>query len=187
MDKRKEMMEVALSESMRELMRRSLFEKITIKQICDRTGVIRATFYNHFEDKYDCLNWIIWHDLIEDNIPGEHNKEYAESVEDALKCIEKNKEFYKAAFNIIGQNSFEDMLRHNLKKYVKAYLDEYRKKDYLARYDNDLLAGYYANTLTYCVKVFVYDTGGKKTVSEIKQMILDLTHHSVTDFLIQTE
>ena len=34
------------------------FEKITIKQICDRTGVIRATFYNHFEDKYAALDYV---------------------------------------------------------------------------------------------------------------------------------
>ena len=40
-------------------------EKITIKEITDRAGVIRTTFYNHFQDKYELLEWIINHDLIE--------------------------------------------------------------------------------------------------------------------------
>ena len=34
------------------------FEKITIKQICDKTGVIRGTFYNHFIDKYEALEYL---------------------------------------------------------------------------------------------------------------------------------
>ena len=33
------------------LMKEKPFEKITIKQICDKTGVIIGTFYNHFIDK----------------------------------------------------------------------------------------------------------------------------------------
>ena len=49
---KKSMMKVNLCESLRGLMLKRPFEKITIKNICDETGVIRATFYNHFEDKY---------------------------------------------------------------------------------------------------------------------------------------
>ena len=37
-----------LSEGLYILMQQKPFEKITIKQICDKTGVIRGTFYNHF-------------------------------------------------------------------------------------------------------------------------------------------
>lgn len=49
------MMKRFLAESLKELMLQKSFEKITIKQICDKTGVIRATFYNYFEDKYGRL------------------------------------------------------------------------------------------------------------------------------------
>ena len=58
-------MKNSLAENLRYLMQRKVFEKITIKQICDETGVIRATFYNYFEDKYDCLNWIV-HNIFTD-------------------------------------------------------------------------------------------------------------------------
>ncbi len=183
MEKRREMMEKALAESLRELMQRMLFEKITIKQICDNTGVIRATFYNHFEDKYDCLNWIIRHDLVEDNTLQEEHDNYGAALKRALSRIEENREFYRTAFNVVGQNSFEDMLRDNLKQYVRNYLEKYRKTDYLEQYDNDLLAGYYAETLTYCIRIFVFDRSGEKSVEDIRRMVLDLTHHSVTDFL----
>ena len=48
-----------LSEGLYILMQQKPFEKITIKQICDKTGVIRGTFYNHFMDKYEALEYLI--------------------------------------------------------------------------------------------------------------------------------
>ena len=50
MEHRKPKMKDFLAESLELLMQEKPFDKITIKQICDRAGVIRATFYNHFED-----------------------------------------------------------------------------------------------------------------------------------------
>ena len=47
-----------LSEGLYILMQQKPFEKITIKQICDKTGVIRGTFYNHFMDKYEALEYL---------------------------------------------------------------------------------------------------------------------------------
>ena len=39
-----------LATSLYQLMLEKPFDKITIKQITDKTGVIRGTFYNHFYD-----------------------------------------------------------------------------------------------------------------------------------------
>ena len=40
-----------LAESFKELALEKPVEKITIKEITDRAGVIRVTLYNHFQDK----------------------------------------------------------------------------------------------------------------------------------------
>ena len=44
-----------LAESFKQLLIKNPIEKITIKDITDGAGVIRPTFYNHFQDKYDLL------------------------------------------------------------------------------------------------------------------------------------
>ena len=54
-----------LAESFKELALRRPIEKITVKEITDRAGVIRPTFYNHFQDKYELLEWIILTELLE--------------------------------------------------------------------------------------------------------------------------
>ena len=52
-----------LAESFKELAKKHPIEKITIKEITDLAGVIRPTFYNHFQDKYELLEWIITTDF----------------------------------------------------------------------------------------------------------------------------
>ena len=42
--------EIMLAESFKELVLRQPIEKITIKEITEKAGVIRPTFYNHFQD-----------------------------------------------------------------------------------------------------------------------------------------
>ena len=42
-----------LAESFKELACTTPIDKITIKEITDKAGVIRPTFYNHFQDKYE--------------------------------------------------------------------------------------------------------------------------------------
>ena len=54
-----------LAESLKELSKSRPIEKITIKEITDKAGVIRPTFYNHFQDKYELLEWIITTDLLD--------------------------------------------------------------------------------------------------------------------------
>ena len=41
-----------LAKSLKELLKTTNFEKITIKEITNNAGLIRPTFYNHFSDKY---------------------------------------------------------------------------------------------------------------------------------------
>ena len=45
-----------LAASFKELLCKAPMEKITIKDITDKAGVIRPTFYNHFTDKYARLD-----------------------------------------------------------------------------------------------------------------------------------
>ena len=47
-----------LAQSMAECMRTTPVESITIRQIVDKCGVTRQTFYRNFIDKYDLIDWL---------------------------------------------------------------------------------------------------------------------------------
>ena len=44
-------------ESFNSLVKTKSFDKITVKMISDEAGIGRATFYRHFKDKYDVMNY----------------------------------------------------------------------------------------------------------------------------------
>ena len=48
----------ALAEALKELMEEKSFEKINIGDICEKCEMNRKSFYYHFKDKYDLVNWI---------------------------------------------------------------------------------------------------------------------------------
>ena len=61
----KNAIDILLAEALKELAIKHPIEKITIKEITDKAGVIRPTFYNHFQDKFELLEWIITSELLE--------------------------------------------------------------------------------------------------------------------------
>ena len=48
----------ALAAALKELMREMPFSKISVGNICERCEMNRKSFYYHFRDKYDLVNWI---------------------------------------------------------------------------------------------------------------------------------
>ena len=50
--------EKALAASLKKLLEKKTLDKITVKDITDDCGVNRQTFYYHFHDVYDWVEWI---------------------------------------------------------------------------------------------------------------------------------
>lgn len=94
-----------LAESLKELTIKQPIEKITIKEITDKAGVIRPTFYNHFQDKYELLEWIIRTELLEPVKPLIQNG-MIDQRDYIFAGIEKEKDFYTKASLLRGTELF---------------------------------------------------------------------------------
>lgn len=105
-----------LAESFKELAKKHPIEKITIKEITDLAGVIRPTFYNHFQDKYELLEWIITTDLLDPIEPLIQNGMINEGLVLLFTNIEKDSEFYSRAIKLEGQNSFGEIAQSCVEK-----------------------------------------------------------------------
>ena len=93
----KSAIDTLLAESFKELAMQRSIEKITIKEITDKAGVIRPTFYNHFQDKYELLEWIITNDLLWPIQPLVENRMIKEALTLLFTNIEKERDFYRQA------------------------------------------------------------------------------------------
>lgn len=99
----------ALASALKELMEESPFEKINIASICERCGMNRKSFYYHFKDKYDLINWIFDTDII--TLMMNRPDDKWESFEMLCRYFYENRNFYRKALRITGQNSFSEHLR----------------------------------------------------------------------------
>ncbi len=176
----RERMKNMLCESLRILMEKYMFEKITIKMICDKTGVIRATFYNYFDDKYACLNEIVYQDLVEETINRPSGMNDSEVFIKGLENVDRHLSFYRKAYGITGQNSFEDMIRDNLTICFLEYFKRNRDPEYLPNYSNDLLARHYGAACAFHFREYVFRKSG--TAQDEIKVVRDLLTHSYHDF-----
>ena len=100
----------ALAQAMKDLMAKQPFAKISVGDICETCGMNRKSFYYHFRDKYDLVNWIFDSEFLASVQAAEFGTSW-----DFLKSIcyyfYSERSFYRNALRIEGQNSFQDYFR----------------------------------------------------------------------------
>ena len=151
-DVEKEMMQ-----AFKQLVKTTLPAKITIKEITDMAHVIRPTFYNHFQDKYELLEWIIDTQLLEPIEPLIKNGMINEGLVLLFSNIEREKEFYTRASRLEGQNSFESIARSCVEKVLLKVI-EHSKAAKLQKYvwlTPERIAQYYAQSMCYVVITWI--------------------------------
>lgn len=108
----------ALAASLKELMMEQPFDKINVAQICERCDMSRKSFYYHFKDKYDLVNWIFdteFITLFKTEHLSANYKEHWAFVEKICRYFYENHAFYRKALQIKGQNSFSDHFREYIR------------------------------------------------------------------------
>ena len=113
-----------LISTFRELLIRKSFEDITVNEICDTSGIRRATFYKHFADKYAFLKYFVGslRDDFDRTLPKRKKPDassdyYIEYLHALVKFLDKNEPMVKNALesevlpsliNIITEKNYED-------------------------------------------------------------------------------
>ncbi len=113
----------ALAEAMKALMRTEPFSKISVGDICEKCRMNRKSFYYHFRDKYDLVNWIFHTELIEVIAQRGYENGWG-LILDACRYFYTNRTFYAGALMIQGQNSFSDYFREVLEPVLLDYFCE---------------------------------------------------------------
>ena len=104
----------ALANAIKKLIADMPFKKISISDICDECNMNRKSFYYHFRDKYDLVNWIFDTEFTSTTQSDDNENE----IQKLCRYLYINRDFYRRAFRIEGQNSFRSHFYEIIKKYV---------------------------------------------------------------------
>lgn len=114
---------LALADSIKQLMAEKPFEKISVGEICDRCGMNRKSFYYHFRDKYDLVNWIFDVEFLSCIQLVDYTTGWA-LMSDVCRYFYSQRAFYKNALSVSGQNSFRDYLRESLDPFISSLSED---------------------------------------------------------------
>lgn len=109
----------ALAKAMKELLEEQSFDKICVSDICEKCHMNRKSFYYHFRDKFDLVNWIFDIEFRALNQSGSDPfRQSGNNFDDRWKYVEticnyfyENRNFYKKVLKVDGQNSFSAHFR----------------------------------------------------------------------------
>lgn len=99
-----------IARGFKQLLEEKSFTDITVGDLAKYCNMSRNTFYYHFKDKYDVMNWIFYTEitpLIGDTMSIEN---WGSGMRALCHYIQDNKSFYRNVVQFEGQNSLSDCL-----------------------------------------------------------------------------
>ncbi len=157
-------------------------DKITVKDLVEICGVNRQTFYYHFDDVYDLLEWVFEEDanrVLPSEVVYEH---WREDVMMFFTYLADNSAF---ALNIYNSNSRIYMLRYfkrRLQSCIRSFAIIVSEGKNIDRGDFEFVVEFYANGVVGLISQWL-DLGMPTPKGNAQEQFLKLLDNSVENML----
>ena len=185
MESKSEMTKALLGQKFKELVVAKGFYKITIKMITDAAGVIRPTFYNYFQDKYEVMEWLLEKDVFRSVDELMEMDMYREAIKMMFRKIEMDKAYYAKVFAVKGQNSFEELLFQQIYHVAETLLEYHPlKKEYQKKYiSQEIFVTFQTLTLVNGIRYWVSYREKKISADQALEFYDFLMSHSLLELI----
>ena len=137
----------AIAAGLKELMEHKPFEKIAVSDIAKHCGPNRQTFYYHFQDKYELVNWIYYQEIVLTVTRDLALDNWDERVEEVLHLMEHSASFYQCTLQVSGQNAFRDYLFSITQTLFAEAIRDLDRDHGVSEADGQFIASFYAHGL----------------------------------------
>ena len=135
----------AIDASLKKLLMKKPFDKITINDIAEDCGISRMTFYYHFRDIYDLVEWSCEEDARR-LTSGENGYGYGSWKEGLLALfneIYENRAFLANVYHSTGKDTVETYLYKILYNLMLNVVEQQADGRALSAKDKEFIAGFY--------------------------------------------
>lgn len=133
----------ALATSLKHRIKEKPLDKITIADICEECEVNRQTFYYHFQDIYDLIEWIYTNDAIKAMNGKKNRKDWEEGFLCIFEYALKEKDFAISTYHSISREHLEQFLYREVYQLLYAVILDMSKGMSIHEEDKAFIANFY--------------------------------------------
>ena len=170
----------ALEQSLKNLLLKKPLNKITITDITEDCGINRMTFYYHFQDIYDLVEWVCYEDAKKALENKKTHDTWQQGLTQLLYAVRDNKPFIINVYNCVDIGQVEKYLKPLTDDLVLGVVEEESANVTVHEEDKKFIAQVYS----YCFVGIMLDwiKGGMKTdyhqiVEKISTMVKGTMTH----------
>lgn len=142
----------ALAAALKKLMETEPFSKISVGDICAACDMNRKSFYYHFKDKYELVNWIYYTECVTVLKEKGYHTGW-DLLQDLCVYFYENRSFYRKTLSVDGQNSFSEYFRDIMAAVISADMEDiFGRDDALSFY-----VDFYVDALLCAIKRWLLD------------------------------
>lgn len=112
--------------SFKQLMNQKSFDKISISDITSNCDLNRQTFYYHFQDKYELMNYIYYNEIFIPLVEGLDENNFSIKFEQMFIKMKNEGNLYHNAITMNGDYGFKEFLQTIIQELIKE-LNPYQK------------------------------------------------------------
>ena len=133
----------ALASSLKKLLNEKPLDKITVIDIAEDCGVNRQTFYYHFQDIYDLLEWYFASEASEALLGKKSYDTWQQGFLQTFQWVQKNRSLVLNAYRSVSREQMERYLYEVTMKLLIDVVEEQAAGLSVRAEDKPLIASFY--------------------------------------------
>ncbi|MCI9191466.1 MAG: TetR family transcriptional regulator [Lachnospiraceae bacterium] len=168
----------ALEASLKKLLRQKPLDKITINDLTTDCGISRMSFYYHFKDIYDLVEWV----CVEDGRRALQDKRTCDTWQEGLfqvfEAVLENKPFILNVYRSVGREKIESYLYKLTYRLIADVVEEKSAGTNMKEADKAFIAEFYKYGFVGVMLDWIAE-GMKADYKEITDRVSILMHGSI--------
>lgn len=137
----------ALEKSLKNLLLEKPITKITVNDITKDCGINRMTFYYHFKDLYDLVEWSCLEDAKQALEEKKTHDTWQEGFLQIFEAVKENKPFIMNVYNYVDRAQVELYLTPLVNQLLMGIIDEESSTIFISEEDKNFIARTYSYIL----------------------------------------
>ena len=133
----------ALESSLKKLLLEKPLHKITVSDITDDCGINRMTFYYHFKDIYDLVEWCCQEDASRALAGKKTYETWQQGLLQIFEAVQENKPFILNVYRSVSREQLENYLYQVTYRLLEDVVEEQARGMSVRPEDKAFLANFY--------------------------------------------